>query len=73
MTEKERDELSERWKQIHVELQRLEDLRVHRTHEPLVDFGKREQDLLVELDQIEGTLGEAWLEETRRERGEKDR
>lgn len=69
MTEQERKELCERWKQIHVELQRLEDLKVHRTHEPLVDFGKREQDLLGELDEIEGTLGEAWLEESRRERG----
>jgi hypothetical protein len=68
MTDDERTELAERWRQVHVELQRLEDLKVHHTHEPLVDFGKREADLLGELDEIEGLLGEAWLADRRRER-----
>lgn len=34
-----RKELAERWTQTHAELERLEDLRAHRTGDALVDFG----------------------------------
>lgn len=73
MTEQERRELCERWNEIHGELLALEDLKVIRTHEPLVDLAAREAGLLAELDRIEGTLGVAWIEQQRRERGEKGR
>ena len=70
LTEHERKELGRRWDTVHEELRRLEDLKVHRTDEALVDFGKREADLLGELDEIEGTLGGDYIERTRRERSE---
>jgi hypothetical protein len=68
LNEAEREELGRRWDLVHEELRRLEDLKVHRTGEALVDFGKREADLLTELDEIEGTLGEDYIERKRRER-----
>ena len=70
LTDQEREDLRQRWDLIHEELRRLEDLKVHRTGEDLVDFGKREADLLAELDQIEGTLGGDAIERNRRERSE---
>ena len=70
LNEPKKEQLCRRWDAVHEELRHLEDLKVHRTDEALVDFGKREADLLGELDEIEGTLGEDYIERARRERSE---
>ena len=69
MNDQDRAELIARWHAVHDELKQVEDLRVAPAGEPLPDFTEREGGLLEELDEIEGMLGKAWLEEHRRERG----
>lgn len=70
LNEREMEELGRRWDLVHEELRRLEDLKVHATDEALVDLGKREADLLGELDEIEWAIGEDYIERARRERSE---
>ena len=76
LTDQEREELRRRLDFVHEELNGLEDLCLEnrkenrRTGEALVDFGKREADLLGELEKIKKTMGEDYPELARRESGE---